>query len=214
MVAISCYFYKNYNYESINCIFITYINYVKIILNEKSIILSKIQLKSNLKLFQMYMLSLFYTKDTSSVEMVGEKLKINKNRCIYNIYTKVIWKHIGLNSYYEPVTIEEYYHNLNDPTYKIAEPKYTRNPLNTQEPKRVSSDKKIKKFIKHLNNITYLKYYTNNIEMMVKADYYYELNEISDYIQSYIDYNIQIYILAMFYNTHGVDICNSIIKQM
>ena len=50
--------------------------------------------------------------------------------------------------------------------------------------------------------------------MMVKADYYYELNEISDYIQSYIDYNIQIYILAMFYNTHGVDICNSIIKQM
>ena len=79
MVAISCYFYKNYNYESINCIFITYINYVKIILNEKSIILSKIQLKSNLKLFQMYMLSLFYTKDTSSVEMVGEKLKINKS---------------------------------------------------------------------------------------------------------------------------------------
>jgi hypothetical protein len=211
MVAISCY-YNHYNYESINCIFITYLNYVKIILNEKSIIFSKIQLKSNSKLFQMYILSLFYTQDTSQVEMVEEKL--HKNRSIYNIYTRKIWKHLRLNNHYEPITIEEYYRNPNNSTYKIAQPKYTRNPLNTQEPKRTSSNKKIKKFIKHLNDVTFLKYDTNNFEMMLNECYLNELKDICEYFQSYIDYKYQVNILAMFSNTYGIDITSSIIKQM
>jgi hypothetical protein len=214
MVAISCY-YNHYNYESIKCIFITYLNYVKIILNEKSIIISKIQLKSNIKLFQMYILSLFYTKDTSQVEIIGEKLKINKNKRIYNIYARKVWKHLGLNEYYESITIkEDYYRNSNDPLDKIAQPKYTRNPFNTQEPKRTSSDKKIKKFIKHLNDVTFLKYDTNNFEMMLNECYLNELKDICEYFQSYIDYKNQVDIFAMFSATYGIDITNSIIKQM
>jgi hypothetical protein len=213
MVEISCY-YNHYNYESINCIFITYINYVKIILNEKSIILSKIQLKSNLKLFQMYILSLFYTLDTTMVERIGEKQKINKNRCIYNIYTKKIWKHLHLNEYYDIVSIERYYIRHNDHLNKNAAPKYTRNPLKTQEPNRQSSNKKIKKFLKYLNYITYLKYDTQNFEKMLNECYLNSFKDVSHYFQNYIDYNTHIIILAMFYNTYGVDICNSIIKQM
>jgi hypothetical protein len=163
----------------------------------------------------MYILSLFYTEDTSQVEIIGEKLKINKNKCIYNIYTRKIWKHLELNEYYESITIQEkYYRNSNDPFYKIAKPKYTRNPFNTQEPKRVSSDKKIKKFIKYLNYVTLLKYDTNNFEMMLNECYLDEFKEVCDYFQSYIDYKNQVDILAMFSSRYGIDITNSIIKQM
>jgi hypothetical protein len=148
----------------------------------------------------MYILSLFYTEDTSRVEIIGEKLKINKNRCIYNIYARKIWKHLGLNEYYESITIkEDYYRNSNDPFDKIAQPKYTRNPFNTQEPKRTSSDKKIKKFIKHLNDVTFLKYDTNNFEMMLNECYLNELKDINEYYSYYSAYDSYCYVYYSYF---------------
>ena len=95
MVAISC-FYKHFNRSPINFTFIQFEQYVKVILNDRIVILTKKQLVSNAKLVQMFILSLLCTEDTSVVssQIVYGKIK-------WGIYTQWYWKNIEFTDYYE-----------------------------------------------------------------------------------------------------------------
>ena len=57
MVTISC-FYNHFNSISVNIIFIQFEKFVKVILNNRIVILTNKELISNIKLFQLFKLSL------------------------------------------------------------------------------------------------------------------------------------------------------------
>ena len=87
MVEISC-FKGIYNKYSVIFTFIKFKNYVKVILDAKSVILTNMQLISNIELFQIYKLSLLCTKHSSNIETINKYSFINKNKYIYGILTK------------------------------------------------------------------------------------------------------------------------------
>lgn len=66
MVEISC-FYNHFNTEPISIIFIKFERFIQVILNNKAIIISNMQLVSNNRLFQLFKLSLLCTEDTSYI---------------------------------------------------------------------------------------------------------------------------------------------------
>lgn len=78
MVCISC-FYIHYNRHPINFTFIRFTNFIKVILNKRSIILTNERLASNIELFQIYKLSLLCTKDSSTIEKKQEYIINDKN---------------------------------------------------------------------------------------------------------------------------------------
>ena len=127
MPSISC-FYIHYNREPINIIFVKYENFIKIFLNEKSVILTIQQLLSIRELFQIYLISLLLTEDTSKISF-----DIEHYRNVYGVSTIRYWKNLHLTSTYNVVLLEKNPH---------------KNPLNANEPKRSTSLKKINKFLK------------------------------------------------------------------
>jgi hypothetical protein len=116
------------NNKSVNITFIKYDNYIKVIFNSRSVILNDQQLISNYDLFQIYLLSLVLTEDTSII--------IN-NKNTYGIYTK-IWENFHLSSSYKLIKLEKMAH---------------KNPFNSNEPKRLTSSKKINKFMWIFNKL-------------------------------------------------------------
>ena len=132
MTTISC-FYIHYNREPINFTFIRFQKYIKIVLNDKAIILDLSRFAANKSLFQIYILSLLLTEDTNSISVYHTKTESNKN--IYGVSTMWYWK---------------YLHLVNDYRFIELEKQATRNPLNMLEPKRETSEKKIRKFDRHI----------------------------------------------------------------
>ncbi len=120
--SISCFYMYIDIKRSINILFITFDNYIKVIFNRRSVILNNQQLISNYELFQIYLLSLILTEDTS---------KINNYNNNYGINTK-IWEKFYLSSSYKFIMFEKLTH---------------KNPFNSNEPKRTTSSKKINKFM-------------------------------------------------------------------
>jgi len=125
---VSCFYITNYNDGQINITFIKYVKYVKIILNYKSIILSIEQLLNNYKLFQIYLLSLVLTENTSSIDL----MIINKKK-YYGISTMRYWKNVYLTLSYKIIFLQKSYH---------------RNPFYSNEPKRTTSIKKLINLLK------------------------------------------------------------------
>ena len=135
---ISC-FYIYYNHQTpVNITFIKYNKYFKILfLNKKPIILLFKEFMQIPRLFEWYILSLMTTKEINKVYYNDDNKK-------YGIYSQMNWRRYYFKDDYELIYLENH---------------SNKNPLKSQEPKRQSSIKKIKKFVKAYNyylNINYL----------------------------------------------------------
>jgi len=125
MPEFSCFYKKNNITIMTRIIFIKFEKYFIIRLcNYKQIILSNETLMTIPKLFEIYVLSLLLTKDHSNL------IKIMNG---YWMKTKFLWKQIKYLDMYNYVRFGN------------------KNLLNKCQPKRETSNKKIKKFIKQFN---------------------------------------------------------------
>jgi hypothetical protein len=228
MTEISC-FYNHFNSKPLKYIFIKYDKYVKVILNYHSVILTIEQLVSNSRLFQMYILSLLCTSTNSITEVYHKTdetiepewyddnryyintLDIMYNRHyinslyiiedaantpIYGIYTQKCWKSRSIANYYEFVKL--YATNF----------KKRRNPLKSCEPKRSSSCKKIRKFMK-LFDISIDEYIKDPLYLFYLF-YKVEQDYLTDYFTKYINQEYKVELLTSILHTYGRDIYNSI----
>lgn len=129
MVLISN-FYICYFTRPINFTFIEYDNFIKVILNYRSIIITKEHLISNIKLYEIYKLSLLYN--------IKDNKYYNKELKKYYISTKMSVmtnKKIYIPDDYKLIALQK---------------SFNKNPLNMKEPNRETSMKKIRKFLKLL----------------------------------------------------------------
>ena len=163
MTSISCY-YIHFNRNKINIVFIKYEKFFKILLGEKSIILSLSQFLSFDELFQTYIISLLLTKDTSKIDY-----NIINNKKYYGVSTIKYWKCLYLTSYYDMILLEK---------------SVNRNPLNTCEPKRSTSIKKINKFMKSFYMYIDNNYIKNPYEV-IKEYYIKEITPVICYADKY-----------------------------
>jgi hypothetical protein len=186
---ISCFYITNYNDGHINIIFIKYDNYIRISLNYKSIILSIDQFINNYKLFQIYLISVILTENTSIIDL----MIINKKR-FYGISTMRYWKNVYLTMSYKTIFINK-------------------NPLKSKEPTRMTSIKKINKFMKTFSNLYKDGYIINPV--FVFYEYYKnETIDIYEFVDKRADYYKKIKILANILHTYGYDIYYSIKKYL
>jgi hypothetical protein len=194
MVAVSC-FYNIYDKSCVKYIFIKYENYFKVIINSKSIILSNKSVVNNKQLFQIYILSLLCTNDTSTVDIMTIK---NKSTELYipstickNIYGIFAEKYLGYNYFTNYSSFVELDENI------------YRNPLLSIEPKRESGNKKIRKFEK----LFYKSLTTNDtpIDLIIE---YYNVKTSVEYtiIDKYKYYNKKIMLLMCVNRRLGNDI--------
>ena len=190
MVAISCY-YNHYNRDPINFTFIKYETYIKVILNDRSIIITIEQLVSNYYLFQIYILSLLCTEDTETIGI--------ENGNIYGVFTQWYWKNLYFTNYF---SLTELYKS------NTARPK---NPFKSQEPKRISSCKKIKKF-----TILFDSYLRKMKDPIILMDEFYlnEFKDIKESINKCIKYEMKINILSGIFHKYGRDIYSSIKNKL
>ena len=192
MVSISC-FYVHYNYDPINIIFVKFENFIKIYLNDKSIILTIKQLVSIKKLFQIYLLSLLLTEDTSKIS-----IDVENYRNIYGVSTIKYWKNIRLTDYYQIILLEK-------SPYK--------NPLNATEPKRSTSLKKINKFMRKFNKY-YDEKYIMDVEQVFDEYYIMETTYLYNYFQRYIENEKKIEMLSVILHNYGRDVYSAVQRHM
>ena len=193
MVSISC-FYVHYNYDPINIIFVKFENFIKIYLNDKSIILTIKQLVSIKKLFQIYLLSLLLTEDTSKISIDVE----NYRNIYYGVSTIKYWKNIRLTDYYQIILLEK-------SPYK--------NPLNATEPKRSTSLKKINKFMRKFNKY-YDEKYIMDVEQVFDEYYIMETTYLYNYFQRYIEHEKKIEMLSVILHNYGRDVYSAVQRHM
>lgn len=192
MTSISC-FYVHYNRDPINIIFVKYENFIKIFMNEKSVIMTIKHLTSIRSLFKIYLLSLLLTKDTSKIS-----IDIENYRNIYGVSTLRYWKNLRLTNEYNIVFLEKSRH---------------KNPLNANEPKRSTSLKKINKFMKRFNNYYDEKYITD-VEKIFNEYYLMETSTMFNYFQRYIEHEKKIEMLSVILHNYGRDVYSAVQKHM
>lgn len=125
MTEVSC-LYIHYNRVPKIITFIKYDEFFyKVIINNKSIIISNNTLLNIPHLFEYYLLSVLSTENTNQVIKIDNK---------YHISVKWYWKRLYFLGYYKNVELSKNNH---------------RNPLNSKKPTRESSNKKINKFFKY-----------------------------------------------------------------
>jgi len=191
---ISC-FYFHWYYGSLKYIFIEYDFFFKVIINEKSIILTKQQLTLNSKLFQIYIILLLLTENNNDI-MYITTLKSNKK--IYGI--KTIWYYKDYANVYEldnkPLFTKI---NLNN------------NQLNAEEPKKHNSLNEINKFMIFSDNI----YNSNNLNKIPEIIYNYyqqKSKKLFDYFEKYIAHEKKIEMLSVILHNYGIDVYNAVNK--
>jgi hypothetical protein len=118
------------------------------------------------------------------------------NTPIYGIYTQKCWKSRSIANYYEFVKL--YATNF----------KKRRNPLKSCEPKRSSSCKKIRKFMK-LFDISIDEYIKDPLYLFYLF-YKVEQDYLTDYFTKYINQEYKVELLTSILHTYGRDIYNSI----
>jgi hypothetical protein len=191
MTSISC-FYVHYNRDPINIIFVKYQNFFKIFLNDKSIILTYQQLVHYRELFQIYILSLLLTEDTTKISFDVENYKK-----VYGVSTIKYWKHLHLTSLYNVILLEKSPH---------------KNPLNASEPKRSTSLKKINKFMKKFDRYYYE--YIMDVDKIFLEYYEMESLQMFNYFQRYIQHEKKIEMLSVVLHKYGKDVYNSVMKHL
>jgi hypothetical protein len=145
MIEISC-FALTYDKTPIKIIFIKYERFMKIFLNEKSIIIAIENLKKSQILFQLYILSLLCTENSTI---------INYENSIYGVSTEMIGFQFHFRGFYEIISLPK---------------RCNKNPLLGQEPIRETSIKKQKKFLRAIdyeyeffNPLNAIEYYKNQL---------------------------------------------------
>lgn len=185
MIEISC-FYIYYDQIPMNFTFIKYEKFMKILFQSKMIIIEINNLKKFKFLFQIYILSLLCTEDTSKICCYND---------IYGVSTQIIWNNRHLTKYYDIIIL------------KINKSK---NPLLSQEPKRETSVKKQKKLLKSFYKFYNLDYIKNPLNYI--NDYQnrliYNLN-----MDAIIQYEKKIYLLCCIRGFNR-DIYTNIMKFM
>jgi hypothetical protein len=194
MISISC-FYNHYNYKPLNFTFIRYESYVRAYINSKVVVLTYEQLVSNVKLFQMYKLSLLCTDDSSKAYKPIEDNPLGE----YGVYTQRYWKHFEFTTEHTFVIF---------PRSNYKKPK---NPVNMIEPKRASSEKKVRKFMKLFNSniggqvkepdVLYAEYLETELKDVLKY-----ISELSNYIKRYEEHEKRIYLLSSVLHSCGHDV--------
>ena len=182
MIEVSMYYiHSNRNPRYIA--FVKYENFIKVILsNFRSIILSIEDFMSIPYLFEFYILSQLTTEDLCKIYYL-------KNHIKCSISVEVDWKRLYFTKNYRNITISE----------------LSKNPLNSKEPKRQTSDKKIRKFIKNFNkNFDHDPIYS--IELLINTRC----------IDSFklIEYEKNVSIFTGIKRKYGSDIYESILKFM
>ena len=190
--SISC-FYYDFNPELYYFTFIKYEKFIFIYLNMKSVILTIKQLVSNIRLFQIYKLSLLLTKDADKIDTS-------------NIY---IYK--SSDGTYQPVYgtwIRRYYKNftrMNNYEYVPFLDLPMENPMEVGEPPKRSKDNKIQKFFKFFNEL-FINHKIQEPDEMINNYLKAETNELFDYFQRYIKHEKKIEMLAVIIHNYGRDV--------
>jgi hypothetical protein len=184
MTEISCFNHHNLS-DPVTFIFYKYEKYIRICLNNKTIILSLSQLAFYKDLFNYYLISLLVTEDTKKIIVYKY---YSENKTYQGIYTMRYWKDIRLLDTYQII--------------KIEKPKL----IKSQEPKRSTSSKKIRKFMRNFEL-----YKNEVIKNPIDIFNEFYMNETQDIYRNY-EYEKKIEILLNIRHTFGYDIYSSIRK--
>ena len=184
--SISCY-YLHYNRLPYNFTFIKFENFVKVLLNNRVVVMTFKQLVENTKLFKIFQLSLLLTKDTTQI---ATSVNETTGDVMYGVITKWYWKHLRISEF-EKITV------LEKSQYK--------NPLKSCEPKRESSRKKINKFLKLFNSQDIVNK-MKDPDVVVLEFFQKESAEIFDYFRQYIEHERKVEMLSVILHNYGRDV--------
>lgn len=178
MTEFSC-FYIHYNRNPVNFTFIKYEKFMKIMLQDRTIVIEFQNLKNYKILFDFYILSLLCTENTSKIDYMYDEMD---ETIIYGISTEKIWKYLYFYGKYDNIILEK---------------KRCKNPLLSKEPKKETSLRKIKKVIKMIDNY----YITGHIKDPLTTIKLYQENllEITA-MNKIIEYEKRIYLLCCIKN--------------
>ena len=165
--TISC-LYMTANRDPANFTFIKFNNFVKVIFNDRMITIPVKQLIANRELFQLYIVSLLFTEDTSEI------YKDTINDCVYYGVSTLVYSDFNLANSYKVIYLTKSHH---------------RNPLNSKEPKRASSKKKYNKFMKYFYNCCADESYIVDPGHLLR-DYYSGKAELIGYFNEYLETEI------------------------
>jgi len=195
MPSISCFSYRLWGRVPYNLIFIQFEKYIKVSINSRTVIFMNEELASHKGLFQLFVLSLLLTEDTSTVSSVMDKKRVKLN---YGVATLRHWDKSRIADYYGFVPLEK----------SIA-----KNPLNAMEPKRASSDKKMRKFFK-LFNLFWENEMIKDPLIIYEEFFARESFEAFDYFNRYIQHECRINTLSSILHNYGRDVYGSVKRFM
>jgi hypothetical protein len=193
--TISCFNYHWFD-NSFKFIFIEFDNFFKVIVNNKMIVLTKQELTSNSRLFQVYLISLLLTEDT-------------KNIVSFTLDKSYIY---GIRSRWYVKTLDRFNMVLKDTeNFTMISKLSNRNPLNASSPKRSSGAKKIRKVMKLINKF-YADYNITDLSFIVTIFYRNETQLLVDYFERYIAHEKKIEMLSVILHNYGRDVYSAVNK--
>jgi hypothetical protein len=195
MPTISCFFHRLFFRPPYVLTFVQFEKFIKVSLNSKSVILTNAELVSNKRLYQIFIMSLLLTKDTSKIELVVDECDGLHN---YGVATMRHWGSLKLPYCYDFTQLEK---------------ASRKNPLNASEPKRASSDKKCRKFFKSFHT-----FYENEMikdTLIIYEEFFYvQMIDLFDYFDRYIEHESKIAALSSIMHTYGRDVYRSVQRFM
>jgi hypothetical protein len=191
--SISCF---NFHYfdNSFKFIFIEFDNYIKVIVNNKMIVLTKQELTLNTRLFQIYLISLLLTEDTKNIS----SFTLDKSY-IYGVRSRWYVKTLDC---FNMVLIDR-------DRFSMISKLSNRNPLNASSPKRSSGPKKIRKVMKLVDKF-YKDYNIIDLSFIVSIFYRNELQPSIDYFERYIAHEKKIEMLSVIHHNYGRDVYSAV----
>ena len=196
--SVSC-FYNHFSHEPFNFTFIKYEKFIIVNMNEKSVVLTIRQLVSNVRLFQLYKLSLLLTKDVNNVETSKkEAYYASDGHCIYGYgtWSRLYWKQLYLREDYEFIAF------INSPTT---------NPMERKAPLKKSNRNKIARFFRKFNNL-YNDERLKEPNEIIREYFQSETSELFDYFQKYIKHEKKVEMLSVILHNYGHNVYSCVKK--
>jgi hypothetical protein len=194
MPTISCYYYNKRGPYSFT--FIQFENFVKVVLNRRIIILTNEQLATNSKLFEIFVMSLLFTEDTSVASTMYDDDMIGESDFNwYGVSTHVYEKNIS---------------QMNYRFISLYKSRF-RNPLIAKEPTRATSQKKVRKFMKLFHEI-YNNQMTKKPPAIINDFFQQQMADTVDYLKRYIEHERKITMLSVVLNKCGSDVFANVMR--
>ena len=191
-IEVSCFYLNNNIYESINFTFIKYEKFMKICVQEKVITILIEKLKHYEIFYNIYILSLLCSKDTSQIcQIIDEEINCIK----YGVLTKKNWNGFYFYKDYDVISLES---------------NSFRNPFLSREPKRETSFRKQNKVLKLIRNFPEFTIFPNSFSLI---DMFISDNIKDTEIIKLINYEKKIYLLCCIRHMN-IDIYHNIMKFM